>query len=259
MNRELKITIIQADLVWQDKQANFRRFEQKIGQIETSTDLIVLPEMFTTGFSMTPAAFAEDMNGETVDWLTKQAETKQCAFMGSFIVKENGAFYNRLICMYPNGKYECYDKRHLFRMANEHHHYSPGNKRLVLDINGWRICTMICYDLRFPVWSRNRTDYDVLVYIANWPQSRSGQWKILAKARAIENQAFVVAVNRVGEDGNNIRYAGDSLVINPKGEAINHTPSQTESIETLSLLMDDLQKFRYTFPFYLDADKFEIC
>lgn len=260
---DLKVTIIQTALHWENKAANLDLFSQKIASIITPTDVIVLPEMFTTGFSMKPQLFAEAMDGATVKWMQKQAALKNCVITGSFICEENGNYYNRLIWMKPDGTYLTYDKRHLFRMANEDNHYTAGQQKLIAELKGWKICPLVCYDLRFPVWSRNTVtddipEYDVLFYVANWPEVRSFPWKTLLLARALENQCYVVGVNRIGNDGNTIYHSGDSAVINAKGGIISSTQPHQESIETVTLNYEELQAFRKSFPAMLDADRFEV-
>jgi len=268
---DLKITIIQCNLHWENKALNFEMFAQKISSVQESTDIIVLPEMFTTGFSMKPQQFAETMEGETLAWMLEQAKKKSCVVTGSFICEENGFYYNRLIWAKPDGTYVYYDKRHLFRMANEDEHYTAGNKKIIVELKGWRICPLICYDLRFPVWSRNTSvsskanakdtlnyEYDLLIYVANWPEVRSYPWKTLLLARAMENQCYVVGVNRVGDDGNAIYHSGDSAVINAKGLIVSQTNPHEETIETILLNYAELASFRKAFPAMLDADTFEI-
>lgn len=249
---------------------NLNMFSLKINAIPESTDLIVLPEMFTTGFSMSPEKFAEPMDGLTVNWMIEKAKEKSCAITGSFICEENGKCFNRLLWVNADGSFSTYDKRHLFRMANEDDHYSAGQKKIIVELKGWRICPLICYDLRFPVWSRNKLvmenkdplnlhyEYDLLIYVANWPEIRSYPWKALLLARAIENQSYVVGLNRVGNDGNNIYHSGDSAVINSKGMIISKTKSHEELIETIILEHAELTAFRTLFPAALDADAFEI-
>jgi predicted amidohydrolase len=257
---DLKITIIQSNLDWENIDKNLEMFSSKINSIVEPTDLIVLPEMFTTGFSMQPEKLADTMDGRTVQWMKKQATNKNCVITGSFICVENGNYYNRLIWMKPDGSFSVYDKRHLFSMANEHKHYTAGNKKMTEEINGWKICPLICYDLRFPVWSRNTNadKYDVLIYVANWPERRNHPWKTLLLARAIENQCYVVGVNRIGNDGNEIYHSGDSAVINFKGEIISKTPAHDESVETITLQHNDLEEFRTQFPVLNDADGFHL-
>ncbi len=255
---QLKITIIQADIVWEKKEDNLNSFSEKLNQITEPTDIIVLPEMFTTGFSMKTKKLAEDWNGKTIEWLKQKAKEKDSVIVCSLIFSENKKFYNRLVWMNPDGSYQYYDKRHLFRMANEQKYYTAGNTKLIVEFKAWKICPLICYDLRFPVWCRNQNDYDVLIYIANWPEKRIYTWKTLLLARAIENQAYVIAVNRVGKDGNGIIYSGDSAVINPKGYIISKTLPYEESVETLALSKDELNNLRQAYPVKLDADEFEM-
>jgi len=257
---DLKITIIQADLHWENKEKNLEQFSQKIASISEATDLIVLPEMFTTGFTMRPEAFAETMTGTTIAWMKTKAKEKNCVITGSFVCEENGTYFNRLVWMKADGTFSTYDKRHLFRMGDEDKHYGHGEKKSIVDLKGWKICPLICYDLRFPVWARNRNEnsYDLLIYVANWPERRAHPWKSLLVARAIENQSYTIGVNRVGEDGNAIYHSGDSVALNFKGEAISKIESGKEIIETITLNYQELAEFRKTFPVMLDADDFEI-
>lgn len=258
MMENLNISIVQTSLFWEDKAANLRMLEELILPLKEKTDVIVLPEMFTTGFTMKAQEFAEPMNGSTVKWMRTMARELNTRIIGSIIIEENSHYYNRLIWVEPWDIFGTYDKRHLFRMANEHHYYTAGKRKLIESIKGWRICPLICYDLRFPVWSRNKNDYDVLIYIANWPEKRNHAWKTLLMARAIENQCYVIGVNRVGEDGNGIAYSGDSAVINPKGEIISSTMANEINVETLELNYNELAEYRKVFPVGLDADDFEI-
>jgi omega-amidase len=262
--QDLKFTLIQSELHWEDPEANLSMFEEKIWQIGGSTDVIVLPEMFTTGFTMAAHKMAEHMNMRTFKWMKNMADQTGALILGSYIVTVHDRFYNRLLWMEPGGNFKTYDKRHLFRMANEHKIYSLGESLLVASWKGWRLCPLICYDLRFPVWSRNRWEatlkrpsYDVAVYVANWPTARIDAWDTLLKARAIENLSYVVGVNRVGQDGNGIEYNGHSAVISPKGEVI-FSNEGVEAIRTLELSANSLSAFRDRFPAYLDADDFTI-
>ncbi|MCC6837611.1 MAG: amidohydrolase, partial [Bacteroidia bacterium] len=233
---DLKITIIQSALYWENIDWNLEQFAKKIDSIKEQTDLIILPEMFTTGFTMQPELLAEGMNGKALAWMKVHAQKKQCVITGSFVCEENGNYYNRLVWMRADGSYATYDKRHLFTMANEDKHYTAGSKKIIEEIKGWKICPLICYDLRFPVWARNKNDnrYDLLIYVANWPERRNHPWKTLLLARSIENQCYVAGVNRVGNDGNEIYHSGDSAVINFKGEILSKTPAHDECIETIS-------------------------
>lgn len=262
--QDLKITLIQSDIYWEDPEANLSAFEEKIWQIGQETDVIVLPEMFTTGFTMSASKHAELMNMRTFKWMRQMADQTGALILGSYIVTVHERYYNRLLWMEPGGKYQTYDKRHLFRMAGEHKTYSPGESQLVGTWKGWRICPLICYDLRFPVWSRNKYDastkrlnYDLLVYVANWPVARIEAWSALLKARAIENLSYVVGVNRVGIDDNQIEYNGTSSIISPKGDVI-FSSEGIETIKTLELNSNSLHAFRDRFPAYFDADEFSI-
>lgn len=253
----MKVTIIQSNIVWEDVKENLKHFSKKINSIKEDTDLIVLPEMFTTGFSMKPDEFApyEKMQ---IQWLKENSKNKNAVITGSIITKKNEQYFNSLIWMQPNGEFFVYNKKHLFSFAGEDKFYSPGTEKLTTNINNWKIRPLICYDLRFPVWSRNKQDYDILIYVANWPERRNDAWKTLLKARAIENQCYVIGVNRIGNDGNKIYHSGDSAVIDPKGNIISKTKAHEESVETVSLNLDELTAFRTKFPVANDADKFEI-
>lgn len=255
----LKITLIQTHLFWEDKGANLALLEQKILNLEEPTEVVILPEMFTTGFSMQPTLHAETMEGPSVQWMRRIAKAQKIILTGSLIIEENGHYYNRLIWMLPNGEFGYYDKRHLFAFAGEDQHYTAGNKRLIASVKGWKINLQICYDLRFPTWARQAApnEYDVLMYVANWPEKRSPAWKTLLVARAIENQAFVVGVNRVGLDGKNIAHSGNSMVVGPLGEVLYHSADQ-ESVFQITLQRDELEQARTQFPFWKDADFFTI-
>ncbi len=255
----LKITLIQTHLFWEDKGANLALLEQKIVNLEEPTEVVILPEMFTTGFSMQPTLHAETMEGPSVQWMRRIAMTQKIILTGSLIIEEKGHYYNRLIWMLPNGEFGYYDKRHLFAFAGEDQNYTAGNKRLIASVKGWKINLQICYDLRFPTWARQAApnEYDVLVYVANWPEKRSHAWKTLLVARAIENQAFVVGVNRVGLDGKNIAHSGNSMVVGPLGEVLYHSADQ-ESVFQITLQRDELEQTRAQFPFWKDADFFTI-
>jgi omega-amidase len=262
--QDLRITIIQSDLHWEDIGANLASFEEKIWQVGQSTDVIVLPEMFTTGYTMMANRLAEHTNMRTFKWMRQMADQTGALILGSFISNVHDRFYNRLLWMEPGGNFKTYDKRHLFRMAEEHQVYSQGESLLIGHWKGWRICPLICYDLRFPVWSRNRWNpslkklsYDVLIYVANWPTVRSDAWETLLRARAIENVSYAVGVNRVGTDGNGIEYDGKSSIIGPKGDTI-FTVEGIEAVKTIALSSNALQAFRDRFPAYLDADDFSV-
>lgn len=256
--QDLKITLIQSTLHWHNIGANLAMFEEKIWQIGQNTDLIVLPEMFTTGFTMEAPSLAEHMNMTTFKWMRQQAAQTGAVIVGSYIVQENGKYYNRLLWMQPDGEFDYYDKRHLFRMADEHLTYTPGNRRIIKDLKGWKIFPQVCYDLRFPVWSRNvGLVYDLIIFIANWPTPRRNAWNVLLQARAAENLAYAVGVNRVGLDGVEKEYAGDSAVIDFKGNVI-YREENVEFIKTLTLNKEDLVAFRQKFPAQLDADAFSL-
>jgi len=266
----LKVNIIQSELHWENVDKNLEMFAQKIEAISTPTDIIVLPEMFNTGFSMDSKELAETMDGKTVAWMKSQATTSNAVITGSLIIEEipltggvRGRFFNRLIWVQPDGEIFTYDKRHLFRMAGEHNHFSAGEKRLVVSYKGWRICPLICYDLRFPVWSRNTDDnetpaYDCLIYVANWPAVRKQPWSKLLEARAIENQCYVIGVNRVGKDGKGIAYSGNSVVVNPKGDVISSILENADTTESVDLSLAELNEFREKFPVSLDGDEFTL-
>ena len=264
----LTITTIQSNLIWEDKAANLRMLEQKIAGIEEKTEIVVLPEMFNTGFSMRPEALAETMEGETIEWMKRVSRENGIVLTGSLMIEEAGNYYNRLVWMLPNGQYGHYDKRHLFAFGEEDKHYSAGNKRLIASVKGWKINLQVCYDLRFPVWARQaplssrrgdggEVEYDVLIYVANWPERRSHAWKTLLCARAIENQCYVVGVNRVGSDSKNVYHSGNSLVIDPLGQVLYHMADE-EDVNTITLQKEMLEDVRSKFPFWKDADKFNI-
>ncbi|HKP32551.1 MAG TPA: amidohydrolase [Chitinophagaceae bacterium] len=259
----LTITIVQPDLQWEDKASNLKMFEEVITSLKQKTELVVLPEMFSTGFSMKPELLAEKMDGESVQWMKRVASENKIILTGSLIISEGENYFNRLIWMLPNGQFGYYDKRHCFAFAGEDEHYAPGNKRLIAQVKGWKINLQVCYDLRFPVWARQQPtesgeiEYDLLVYVANWPQRRAHAWKTLLQARAIENQCFVVGVNRVGNDGNNIYHSGDSMVIDPLGEVLYHQADKADTF-TITLDLQKLEEVRSKFPFWKDADNFEL-
>lgn len=264
MSNDLTISLVQSDLHWENKQENLHSFEQKILAIE-KTELVVLPEMFSTGFSMNPSGLAETIEGETVNWMKEVAAKKKIILAGSVIIEENGNYFNRLIWMLPNGQFGFYDKRHRFAYAGEDDHYTAGNKRVIASAKGWRINLQVCYDLRFPVWARQTPingneegspEYDLLLYVANWPERRIEHWKSLLKARAIENQCYVAAVNRVGEDGNGIIYNGDSMIVDPFGEVV--CTGNADQVYTYTISREHLETTRKKFPFLKDADRFRI-
>jgi predicted amidohydrolase len=251
----INVTLIQSDIIWEDRISNLKKYQEKINQIE-STDLIILPEMFTTGFSMSPKSISENMNGETIQWMKQNAHKMNSAICGSTIIEEDSKYFNRFIWVNPDGSIHHYDKRHLFSFAGENENYTPGNEKIIIEYKGWKICPLICYDLRFPVWSRNSEDYDLLIYVANWPDKRKSAWKSLLTARAIENQCYVIGVNRVGEDSKNY-YSGDSSLINALGETL-YTNSHIEEIYSNTISKYDLNKIRTQLPFLNDKDNFKI-
>lgn len=257
MNSHLRVTLVQTELAWQDPAANRRNLASHFRGLAGHTDLIVLPEMFSTGFSMDTGTLAEEMNGPTVGWLREEAAALGCVIAGSLIVRDAGQYFNRLVWARPDGSLDTYDKRHLFRMANEQQYYAAGTRRLVTEIKGWRVCPLICYDLRFPVWSRSRGDYDLLLYVANWPQRRAHAWAALLKARAIENLSYVVGVNRIGRDGNGTTYVGDSVALDFLGQPLS-SEGGGDRVETVVLDLESLQSYRNSFPALLDADPYEI-
>ncbi|MBT3208907.1 MAG: amidohydrolase [Bacteroidetes bacterium] len=257
MNK-LKITLIQSDLVWENREENLKNFSDKISQAEEKVDIIILPEMFTTGFSMQSKKFAEPMNDVSMNWMHQKAKEKQSSIVGSLIIEEDKNYYNRHIWMKPDGKYQFYDKRHLFRMSGEHEHFTPGNKRQIVEFKGWKFLLITCYDLRFPVWCRNTEKYDAMVCVANWPEVRKHAWTTLLQARAIENQAYAIGVNRIGKDNRNTKFSGNSVVFDPKGNKLTKSMENEEYIESTEISLNELNDFRKSFPVDLDADKFEI-
>jgi len=276
----LTISFIQADLHWENKEANLAMFEKKIASLP-KTEVVILPEMFSTGFSMKPELLAEKMDGNTMSWMKRVAAEKKIILTGSLILEDGGEYFNRLIWMLPTGQFGHYDKRHLFAFGGEHEHFSAGARRLIASVKGWKINLQICYDLRFPVWARQKNDpivsdddtefggaeliphepgdpeYDVLVYVANWPDRRAQAWKTLLQARAIENQSFVIGVNRVGKDGNDLYHSGDSMVVDPGGEIL-FTQAHDECEHTITLERKHLDEFRTRLPFLRDGDSFMI-
>ena len=252
--QDLTITIIQTELFWEDIPANLDRMEQKIDGIVEATDLIILPEMWTTGFTLNAEKLAETMNGASVSWMAAKARQKSAHLLGSIIIKEEGKYFNRLIWAKPDGEILTYDKKHLFRMADEHKVYAAGNRHLSVEVKGWKLQTFICYDLRFPVWCRNQQNqYDVAIFIANWPARRASHWKLLLQARAVENQAYVLGVNRVGKDGNDLDYSGDSTLVEPQGNIL-FAAAQIPCVFTAKLDYNRISEFRESFTAWMDAD-----
>ncbi len=248
--------IIQLDQVWEDSTANRLKLDEWLQKINKNTDVVFLAEMFNTGFSLNTSALAETMVGETVRWMKQRSAEYGFALCGSLIISENDLYYNRLIFAEPTGEVHFYNKRHLFTMEGEESQFQQGMERIIVLYKGWRICPLICYDLRFPVWARNRNEYDLLVYSASWPQARDEVWNTLLKARAIENQAYVVGANRVGVDGNSIGYSGNSQVIDPKGSVLAMTEEYVENIVVVPLSYNELLRFRLDFPVLNDVDSF---
>ncbi|MEO5996227.1 MAG: nitrilase family protein [Chitinophagaceae bacterium] len=276
----LSITLIQSNLYWEDREANLRMFEEKISALKEKTEMVILPEMFSTGFSMNTKLLAEKMDGPTVEWMMRIAKEHRIIVTGSVIIEEDGYYYNRLIWMLPVGQYGHYDKRHLFGFAGEDQHYTAGNKRLVASVNGFKLNLQICYDLRFPVWASQQSfvppllgkkrvsnfdafkepehpEYDILIYVANWPERRSHAWKTLLTARAIENQSYVIGVNRVGKDGNDFYYSGDSMIVDPLGN-VEYEKTHVEDVFTITLHKEKVDEIRNKFPFWKDAEHFII-
>lgn len=255
----LKVSVIQADLLWEDRKNNLSYFSERLSEIKES-DLIILPEMFATGFSMNTDVVEDANSGESIEWLKEHAIKVNSAICGSLMVKEKNLFYNRLYFVEPNGAIYTYNKRHLFSLANEHKHYAAGNEQRIIQYKDWNIALQICYDLRFPVWSRRNGnyDYDLLIYVANWPERRSFAWKSLLKARAIENQSYVVGCNRIGLDVNQILHAGDSQIINPMGRTIASARPFIEETLNAELSKENLKQIRESLPFYDDSDAFSI-
>lgn len=258
MQNFLKITLVQQDPLWRSVSANLARLSQKIQSIKEQTDLILLPEMFATGFDMDPATIAEKMNGVSIAWMKKQAQEKNTAIAGSVIINDMGRYFNRFVFVHPSGNLVHYDKKHLFHFAGEDTVYAPGTNRLLFEYKGWKISPFICYDLRFPVWSRNTENYDVALFVANWPKPRIDTWDVLLKARAIENQSYCVGVNRVGIDGNGHEYNGHSQVIDPLGNILQKSETETEDIFTVTLSKKNLASIRTEFPFLKDRDLFHL-
>ena len=259
----MEIALVQANLSWEDNDKNLAHFSSLLENV-TGVDLFILPEMFNSGFTMNSDNVGQTMEGKAIFWLQKMANEKDAVFVASLVILENNKRYNRLVWATPNGDTKTYNKKHLFRMANEHDHFTPGNERVIIEYKGIRFCPQICYDLRFPIWSRNSNGqstlpiYDCLIYVANWPKVRSDAWTSLLKARAIENQAFVVGVNRVGLDGNGIEYSGDSLCYSPKGARLDKVISSKEMISIVKIDLETLQEFREKFPVSDDGDLFTI-
>jgi len=258
MNSDLRVAIIQTNLVWENPEENRRLLEAKINTMSADVDLVVLPEMFTSGFTMNPDTVAETMEGKTIAWLKEITKAKQMAIMGSLVVSENNNFYNRMVCVEPSGTITTYDKRHTFTLAGEHKVYTAGTEKVLFNYKGWEICPLICYDLRFPVWARNVEDYDLLIYVANWPKVRIDAWDALLKARAIENMTYCIGVNRVGLDGNNFEYSGHSAAYDVLGNRIDTLSENEEAIQIVTLEKSAIKKYREKLNFLNDRDQFNL-
>ena len=255
---KLRLLLIQPDLAWEDKAENLACISALIEKRTQDADIIVLPEMFSTGFSMRPVELAEGMTGKTIQWMKEKAQSTNSLLTGSLIIEENGLYYNRFLAYSPQGLVAQYDKRHLFRMSGEESSYQSGDQRIVFEWKGWRILPQICYDLRFPVWIRNQNDYDLALFVANWPAPRRDVWRSLLIARAIENQAYVAGANRVGMDNKKINHIGDSLIIHPKGNIIQEIDSEQHGLLESSISLNELSSFIKKFPAQLDRDEFHI-
>lgn len=258
MSETLNIALIQSELVWENPKQNRTDLSKKINGLVDPVDIIVLPEMFTSGFTMNPSHVAETMQGETISWLKTLAANKQSAITGSMVIKENGHYYNRMVFVHPNGTIDHYDKRHTFTFAGEDKVYTPGSQKIIVDYKEWKICPLICYDLRFPVWGRNAEAYDVLIYVANWPSVRTLAWDTLLRARAIENMSYCVGVNRVGKDDNHHDYSGHSAVYDVLGNRIDNIPFDKEDVEIVTLKKAHIEQNRSKFNFLADQDQFSI-
>lgn len=253
----MKTALIQTTLIWENPSQNIQNLTKRINSITEKIDLIILPEMFTSGFTMNPKNASQTMNGEALFWLKQTAQQKNCAITGSLVIQENNHFFNRLVFVFPNGEVQHYDKKHLFTLAGEDKVYTPGSQKLIVDYNGFKICPLICYDLRFPVFARNVEDYDLLIYVANWPKPRINAWDILLKARAVENMTYVIGVNRVGTDTNNLDYVGHTQAIDFLGNYIQE-PQETEGIFIIELDKNQLLETRKKLAFLDDKDTFII-
>lgn len=253
----MKVAIIQSPLAWEDPQSNRNYFEAKINTITSEVDVIVLPEMFTSGFTINPQVVAETMQGETILWMQTLAKAKKSAITGSLVIAEGATFYNRMVFVFPTGEIQQYDKRHLFTLADEHEVYTAGTQKTIIEHKGWRICPLICYDLRFPVFSRNVENYDLLIYVASWPKTRIAAWDTLLKARAIENMSYTIGVNRLGVDGNNLEYVGHSQVVDYLGNSVIE-PQKEEGVFIADLDKQAMLDTRKKLDFLKDKDQFEL-
>lgn len=258
MQDQLKIALIQSDLVWENPKQNRENFSVKINSISGNTDLIILPEMFTSGFTMNANVVAETMNGKTVNWMKAIAKKTNSVLVGSLVISEDNNYYNRLIFIEPSGSIQYYNKRHTFTLVGEDKTYTAGTEKLIIDYKGWKICPLICYDLRFPVWARNVEDYDVLIYVANWPKPRVSAWDALLKARAIENMSYCIGVNRVGVDGVNSEYSGHSAAYDVLGNMMTTIAPNKEQIEVVTLDKRHVEAYRNKLKFLDDKDSFTL-
>lgn len=255
----MRVSILQTDIVWEDKQKNLRHLRDKLEELAGKTDMAILPEMFSTGFTMKSRELAEPADGNTITTLRNWAATYQIALAGSYIASDRGHYYNRAFFLSPDGEAYYYDKKHLFRMGNERESFSAGNDKIIIPYRGWNICLLVCYELRFPVWSRNVDNaYDLLIYVANWPTPRRRVWDTLLAARAIENMSYVCGVNRIGVDGNELSYNGGSVIYSPKGEVIALASDNEDNMITVELNLESLRSFREKFPVWMDADRFTL-
>jgi len=258
MQKHLTVAVVQSNLVWENPIQNRLDFSKKINILNGDIDLILLPEMFTTGFTMNPSNLAETMQGNTIEWMKQMAEETQAAITGSIIISEDNQYYNRLLFIEPSGTMHYYDKRHTFTLAGEHLVYTAGNKHTIIEYKGWKINPLICYDLRFPVWARNAQDYDLLFYLANWPKPRIAAWDALLKARAIENMSYCIGVNRVGLDANNLEYPGHSAIYDLFGNTVEACEDNKEAIVIATLSKDHLKNYRQKLQFLNDRDTFTV-
>ncbi len=258
MQNSISVIGIQADLVWENPAKNLAFFEARINHLSEKTDLVVLPEMFTTGFTMQPQKVAESMDGNAISWMKKIAQKNDFSITGSIVIKEDNKYYNRLVFVHPSGKIETYDKRHSFTLAGEDKVYTSGNEKLIVNYKGWKICPLICYDLRFPVWARNTENYDLLIYMANWPIKRIKAWDTLLKSRAIENMCYTIGVNRTGKDGNGYEYSGNSLIVDYLGDELASLPRNAVGIVKATLVKNNQDMIREKLGFLNDKDSFFI-
>lgn len=256
----MRVSILQTNIAWENKEENLKYLRNKLEELRGKTDIVILPEMFSTGFTMRSRELAEPVDGDTITTLRSWAVEYKIALVGSYIASDKGHYYNRAFFLTPNSEAYFYDKKHLFRMGDEGNHFSAGNRKLIIPYLGWNICLLVCYDLRFPVWSRNvHNEYDLLIYVANWPTPRRHVWDTLLSARAIENMSYVCGVNRIGTDGNGLSYNGGSAIYSPKGNAIAMAPDNQANTITAELNLDELKTFRQKFPVWMDADEFSFA